>query len=686
MRDFFERQEQARRNTTLLALLFAGAVVAVVGVIHASVSLLALFTPRFAMQGRSFGALLIDPAIYRITVPATLLLILAGTLYKFVQLRHGGPDIATRLGGRQVAPDTMVARERQLLNVVEEMAIAAGMPVPLVYILDQERSINAFAAGFTPADAVVAVTDGALELLSRDELQGVIAHECGHILSGDTRLNLKLMGMVHGILLLHLTGAAILRGYDSGYRARRMKDEAPLIALALTLYIVGFVGGLWAKLIKMAVSRQREYLSDATAVQLTRNPQGLAEALKKIGGLTSGGRLLHPRAEEASHMYFESGMGHGLFDLFSTHPPLEKRILLLDPSFDGTFPRVSPVIHQVPLEEALAELPSAMAGTAPQRWESSTAIPQAAASAAPLAADAATTAKPQGPLQYCSAEEAAFDGYMRQRRELLDGLAGPLRDACRRQEGAQAVMLNLLFSGENETIRTRQWEMVRDHTIRDRRLVEAVEQLWPMVQGIQKETRLPLVDLCLPALRTLPADRYQTFRELEQRLVEADNTMDLFEYVVHRILLRNLEQGRSPRPANRPPQPNREEMRRASTVLLASLAHHGHQEPEQIRAAFAKAMKRLPKASHPGGDNSHKEPGQYSLTEFDQALTLLSRSDPSHRRLITEACLDCLGHDGKVTTEEAELFRAIVEGLEWRIPPWLTAHSIRKREESLENP
>ena len=242
-------------------------------------------------------------------------------------------------------PETTDPDERRILNVVEEMAIAAGTPVPPVYLLEKEDGINAFAAGHSPSDAVVAVTRGCVRTLSRDELQGVVGHEFSHILNGDMRLNLRLMGVLFGILLIGLTGYILLRS-SSGYRVRDDRDDdrggrnvLPLIGLAL--YVIGYVGVFFANLIKSAVSRQREFLADASAVQFTRNPDGIAGALKKIGALSAGSTIREPRAEEASHMFFGSAGGAGqLFGLLATHPPLVERIRRLDPSFDGDFSKV----------------------------------------------------------------------------------------------------------------------------------------------------------------------------------------------------------------------------------------------------------------------------------------------------------------------------------------------------------
>jgi Zn-dependent protease with chaperone function len=278
-----------------------------------------------------------NPQLFLIAAVGTLAVIGLGSGFKTLELAQGGSTVATMLGGRLVAPTTTDPDERKLRNVVEEMAIAAGVPVPQVYLLPQEHGINAFAAGHSTSDAVVAVTAGAVKLLTRDELQGVIGHEFSHILNGDMRLNLRLMGIIFGILCLAVIGRVLL--YT---RSRSSKDKNPLPLLArLALIVIGWIGVFFGRLIQAAVSRQRELLADASSVQFTRNPAGLAGALKKIGGLSFGSKLEAAHAEEASHMFFGNGMGESFFHLMDTHPPLAERIRAIDPSFDGTFPPVS---------------------------------------------------------------------------------------------------------------------------------------------------------------------------------------------------------------------------------------------------------------------------------------------------------------------------------------------------------
>jgi len=325
--DFFERQDKARRNTKLLVFYFSLAVLSLILAVNIAVSLIFTgFTAANSIDEPSIGWSRSE-LLFWVTI-GTLAVILIGSVFKSLQLARGGSAVAELLDGRLINSNTSDADERKVLNVVEEMSIASGVPVPQVYVMDSEAGINAFAAGHSASDAAISVTRGCMKMLSRDELQGVIGHEFSHILNGDMRVNLRLMGLVFGILCLTVIGRILIR--TSG-----RKNPLPLLGLALI--IIGWAGVFFGRLIQAAVSRQREVLADASAVQFTRNPSGLAGALKKIGGLTDGSRINSPHAEEASHLFFANGLGDSLF---ATHPPLVERIRALDPSFDGRFPRV----------------------------------------------------------------------------------------------------------------------------------------------------------------------------------------------------------------------------------------------------------------------------------------------------------------------------------------------------------
>ena len=357
--DFFEHQERARRQTGLLVAYFIVAVALIILAVYFAVVLGLGFAGQ---TGDSYGpvARLWIPEVFLAVSAGTLLLIGVGSLYKIAELSGGGEVVARGLGGRRVLADTHELRERVLLNVVEEMAIASGTPVPPVFLLDDERAINAFAAGTSPQNAVVAVTRGSIDTLSRDELQGVIAHEFSHILNGDMRLNLRLIGLLNGILLIAMIGYFLMRSGSSrlyfSTSSSNKKGGNPLPLLGLCLYVIGYVGVFFGHLIKSAVSRQREFLADASAVQFTRLPDGIAGALKKIGGLVYGSRLQAPRAEEASHMYFGNGIASPILALLATHPPLAERIRRIDPTFDGRFPQAGEIAYSAG-DEFVASLP-----------------------------------------------------------------------------------------------------------------------------------------------------------------------------------------------------------------------------------------------------------------------------------------------------------------------------------------
>jgi Zn-dependent protease with chaperone function len=343
--DFFQRQDNARRRTRWLVAYFMGAIFGLACTFY-----IVSLAPYFHAHPEQAGSFW-HPQLFQWVVGVVLVITAAGSVTKFAKLRKGGKAIALALDGRPLtATPAIDPDERELQNIVEEMSIASGLPMPAIYVLDREPGINAFAAGFRPEDAVVGVTKGAMEFLTRDELQGIIAHEFSHILNGDMRLNLRLVSWLHGILWIALIGRGLLEG------ARRCipwnSEENDLKKAGLGLFFIGsFVGmiifgvgsagAFFGRLIKSAVARQRELLADAAAVQFTRNPMGLANALKKIGGLGHGSRVRSPMAEEASHMFFGNGLRTSWFGFFSTHPPLKKRIKLLDPTFDGRFPPVT---------------------------------------------------------------------------------------------------------------------------------------------------------------------------------------------------------------------------------------------------------------------------------------------------------------------------------------------------------
>ena len=339
--DFFEREDQARGRTATLGFLFALGLITLCGLVYLLSAIIFLYLGR--QPDDPEPPRIWDSTLFAMTTGGVLLVVTLGSLMKAAQLASGGASVALMLDGREVHRETTDLRERRLLNVVEEMAIASGIPVPPAYILPEE-GINAFASGHSPDDSIIAVSRGCLEYLTRDELQGVVAHEFSHILNGDVRLNLRIVALIFGIMALSQIGWIIMRTSSSRRSSDKKDNSGGIRLLGLGLYLLGLGGAFFGWLIQAAVSRQREFLADASAVQFTRNPEGIAGALKKIGGLEVGSRINNPHASEISHMFLADAFsGSRFLDLFATHPPLEERILRLDPQFDGRYPDVEPV-------------------------------------------------------------------------------------------------------------------------------------------------------------------------------------------------------------------------------------------------------------------------------------------------------------------------------------------------------
>ena len=553
--DFFERQDIARRNTSRLVLLFVLAVLAIM----LSIDLLLAATMGYLSRDPATGAIdwsfAGDLQLVGIAVVGTLVVVGGGTLFKIAQLRGGGRVIAEELGGRGLNPDTSVPAERQLLNVVEEMAIASGTPAPPVYLLDQEEGINAFAAGFTINDAVIGVTRGAVERLPRDEIQGVIAHEFSHILNGDMRLNIRLIGLLNGILIIGILGYFMLRvAAFSGSRHRRSsRDRSPLpmLALGAGLIVVGFLGTFFGNLIKAGVSRQREFLADASAVQFTRQPAGIAGALKRIGGFLSGSTVQSPNAPEASHMFFGRATS-GLSGLFATHPPLAERIRKLEPSWNGQFTEGAPR-----RDRNLAPQPSTAGVVGLAGAE---AVNRGAAESVTRAVDhigQPSTAH----LQYAAT--------------LVDGLPTAIVGAAHEPYGARALIYALLIDRQTEA---REVQLAHLSRAADPGVYKETLKLLQLIEQLDARVRLPLVDIALPALRALTDAQYQQFKQNVVELVEADRTIDLFEWSLQRILLHDLEAQQFNVTPGRVRYHKLHRLQPHYELLLSTLAYTGHRD------------------------------------------------------------------------------------------------------------
>jgi Zn-dependent protease with chaperone function len=514
--DFFERQRLVRRMSVRLVVLFAIAVIGIVVVVD--IAAILAFRGLSMSPGNLVGLLLLVTA-------ATLVAIGGAALVRTITLRGGGGTrVALDLGGVPVPPDTADPQLRRLRNVVEEMAIASGAPVPAVFLLPDESGINAFAAGWSTSDAAVAVTRGALERLNRDELQGVIAHEFSHVVNGDMRLNIRLIGLLFGILFLAVAGRTLLRfGVFSGGRDRD-RSVNPLPLLGIALVVAGYVGVLAGRLIQAAVSRQREYLADTSAVQYTRQTTGIAGALKKIAGLHGGSQLTSAKREEVGHMLF--GTGNRAISWFATHPPLADRIRLLDPSFDPAQLDALAQRWATTPPDGLREDAALGLGETPKPLPD----PDSSVSAPADEVVASVGTQPDAAHRYAASVLA----------EIPDEVQVNLRDPAT----ALATVLGLLLAIDAPARAHQRAALAQRHGAT---LADAATREADRFATLHPLARLPLVQLALPALREQPESQRAAFLDAVNTLVWADSRITVFEYCLSRLLLADITPaGRGP--------------------------------------------------------------------------------------------------------------------------------------------
>ncbi len=680
--DFFERQDDARKNTGRLILLFGLAIAVLTGGTYLALAMILnpdvlvyLFEPQDA--GR------LDLELGLLSLVVTGAVIFAGSAYKISSLNNGGSVVAETMGGKEIDSSTMDPLERRFVNVVEEMALASGVPVPRIYVLERENGINAFAAGYTMNDAAVAVTRGALEQLTRDELQAVVAHEFSHILNGDMRLNIRLIGVIHGILIIYLTGRVFMRAAARGSRSsRRGGGGGGIILAGVVLWVFGLGGVFCGRLIKSAVSRQREYLADAAAVQFTRNPQALAGALKKIGGYTYGSSLGAANAEEISHMCFGSVRGGGLSGfssgLMSTHPPLEKRIRAVDPSFDGTYR----VIEAGEKHAALgADEVAAVAGssTGGNRAEGGVfdlgdgSMAQGMAMAAAMSTGGNDWSSQGRELDYQVAPDDVLESVGETSPQnliycstLLDEIPRPLMEVRSDLMGSMAAVYTLLLDHDAQE-RQKQAAMLKRHA--DPRILKEARRLWPSVATLDDEFRLPFMDLLVPSLRRMTDDQFKEFSAMVDRLIQADGKVTFKEFVLERVLLHRLEVARF--------RANRKAVQFHSfgavgsdiSNLLSCLAYVGHDDMAMARYSFDEGVKRLPKRVQ--GRIEFRDRSRWTFPNVAASLERLSVASPTIKKKVIDACAYCVMGDGVVVVEEVEMLRATCESLDVPLPPFI---------------
>ena len=653
--DFFQRQDRARRKTKWLVIYFALAVAAMIAAIY--VASLLIFSGvqahnhnRYDYNQAPTQVSIWNPQIFLGVSIAVLAIVGIGSAYKTSALSAGGSAVSEMMGARLVGSNTTDPDERKLLNVVEEMSIASGVSMPQVYVMDDEDSINAFAAGHATSDATITVTSGCMKLLSRDELQGVIGHEYSHILNGDMRLNLRLMGIIFGILCLAIVGRILLQTARGGGRGR---GQNPLPILGLVLLIVGYIGVFFGRLIQAAVSRQREFLADASSVQFTRNPGGITGALKKIGGLgDNGSRIGHAHAEELSHMFFGNGISEPFIGLLETHPPLPDRIRAFEPDFDGKFP----YIRYDGREKTPGEI-SKPRRTAPMPNIFGTVL------GGVILASGGTAEQSPAPVKKYPLPSIGNPTplHLEYAEKLRDALPDDIRDAARDPLDATALIYAMLLSCD-EPLRTQQLSEIAKRVSKP--VSDKTAALFPDVSKIAAHVHLPVINVALGALKQLTCEQYGSFSQTLQWLIQSDGKVELFEFVLQKVVQRQLAPNfQKVKPpvvqyySIKPLVPD-------CAVILSALAYGDTRDAQQAFDAGAPYLR-----SPDDSELKLLSLDQCGVDQLDQALNRLAQAVPLIKKNLLEACVRVTAADGSVAEMQAELLRAISDTLDCPMPP-----------------
>ncbi len=649
--DFFEAQDRARRVTGKLITLYLVAVILII--ISVYLVALILFGNIGAVQpGAPLTEYIWQPGLLLTVSTIILIIIVLGSLYRISQLRGGGSAVAEMLGGRKVEPSTRDPKERQLVNVVEEISIASGVPVPDIYILDNEENINAFAAGYGTNDAAVGITRGALEQLNRDEIQGVIAHEFSHIFNGDMRLNIRLIGILNGILIIHIAGMILMRSTMYSGMARRGGGRGQgggnatiaIILFGLALIIIGYIGMVFGRMIQAAISRQREYLADAAAVQYTRNPEGLAGALRKIGQKKHGGKINDGHSMELSHLFFASSFHSALDYLFATHPPLEKRIKAIDPAHDKEHEKMKKKIDRRLEKDRVA------------RAKSTT------------RAGATGSGLPGGEMlpgfrpEVLLAAIGTIEGeQLSQAGKLLQSIPQSLRQAAHEPLDAEALIYGLLISGQDQDKENQIPEWLWSDL--DEKITGRLAKLLPELQKARREWFLPLAELSLPTLRKMSSQQYQEFRKSIKKLAHADQRVSLFEFALEKMIIRQLDSFFSDRKKPEIRHHRLKSLNREMSVLLSALAYASDSETKNAFEAGRKSVEKVLPA------NVQLLPeNECGIDQLDKALDELAASANPVKKYVITAAIYTVASNEKISHDEAELLRAIGEALDTPIP------------------
>jgi Zn-dependent protease with chaperone function len=612
--DFYRYQEKAYRNTFLLILALLTLLFVIILYTYCIlrliiyIPLIELFVSKACViqgeEGASCSGFWYPKLFLFISIIITLVTIGTAVLY-YLDLIDPSFFLKRMIGGREVRTGHLFKKEEQLLNIVEEMSIASGLPTPQVFILPNEKGINALSFGISSHSGSICVTQGCLEFLSRDELQAVIAHEFSHIRNEDGRLNTYLLAILSGVFVIPIYARIIVESELCKHNKQNL--------IVFFFYCIGLILTYSSKpsillitAVQRAISRQREFLADAFAVEITRNGDSLANVLKKIQLHKHSSLVNNSYAQEAAHMFFCCIYGEKQSHLLATHPPLSERIQ-----------RISPYQAQLIKTE--------------QRLGGSEEWTQFMEDSKSASFDSAN----------------AIHANIQNAHNLIEHIPVEIHDACHSPVSAAYVVISLILDREKESILSKQLSIIEKSSLFER---GNALLMFKDIAKLTKEYRLPLIEISIPYIQKLNTQDLKEFKHIVTDLVKADGTISLFDYSLFAILKHCLSKTET---KNRYRYSSLKPIMPECRLIFSTIAHVGHTNKEEAESGYAAAAGRI-LLSSPILTSTFCD-----LAATAEALEKVSYAIRPLREAVFEACLICINHDKIIKVEEAELLKAI---------------------------
>lgn len=644
--NFFAEQEAARRSTFWLLLLFLVAICMLL-LLSNFLLLESLHVSVYSEFSFSVTKLLrvYDHQLTLLLSAVIIALIVIASFYRLMTLRSGGSAVALSLGGVLIARSSQDPLHRRILNVVEEMSIASGIPTPQVYLLP-EHGINAFAAGWKSTNSVIGITQGALEQLTRDELQGVIAHEFSHIFNGDMKLNIRLIAILYGILVIGLLGRLMMRLAFHSNHSRRSKDAravAILLGIGAALTVVGYSGIFFGGWIKSLISKQREYLADASAVQFTRNNEGIANALKKIGGHSSRSVIHASAAAEYSHGYFALAEHSVSFFSFATHPALEKRILRLEPQWNGDF-----ILSK---NKTRAQQERELSAKIQQELSNKEVLKQRLM----VGMGVVSTINKVDDIGHIN--QQTIDLAQQWKNSIPDFIALYAQHPLEAQWLVYAILLD-----KNESIREQQFEILKAKY--KQQFTRKVAWVFEQLSELDEVHEVSVINLTLSSLREMSEAQFLEFKLVIKKLIKADNVIDLKEWMIQRLILQHLEEYFGLREKARQHYYVIGSVKKPIEVVASLLCYLEHSTKEAALYSFEMGKNKIS-----ANALIILEKEEIGIKSLNNALDELDQLKPILKKKFLQFAVHCVAHDGEVKLKSYELLRMIASCIDTPLPP-----------------